>query len=73
MMKMVSEPKECLPVVSYLEDIKTLKGNFLRKKTIYVPRTQNSKVDSLARSVRKQPSFVVHMNASLPVWFTESV
>ena len=29
--------------------------------------------DRLARSVRKQPSFVVHMDADHPFWFTESV
>ena len=40
---------------------------------IYVPRTQNTKADRLARSVRKHPSFVVHMDANHPVWFTESV
>ncbi|KAF3599423.1 hypothetical protein F2Q69_00032718 [Brassica cretica] len=34
---------------------------------------QNSKADSLARSVWKQSSFVVHMDQDLPVWFTESV
>ena len=33
----------------------------------------NSKADSLARSVRKQPSFVVHIDEKLPVWFTKSV
>ena len=32
---------------------------------------QNSRADSLARSVRKQPSFVVHMDQHLPEWFTE--
>ena len=28
--------------------------------------------DSLARSARKQASFVVHMDAELPIRFTES-
>ncbi|WZZ34029.1 hypothetical protein YC2023_017430 [Brassica napus] len=46
---------------------------FFRSEIIYVLRTQNSKADSLARSVRKQPSFVVHMDQDLPVWFTESI
>ena len=27
--------------------------------------------DSLARSARVQPSFVVHMDADQPVWFIE--
>ena len=31
------------------------------------------KADRLAHSVRKQPSFVVHMDADHPAWFTESV
>ena len=31
------------------------------------------KTDSLARSVRKQLSFVVHMDANLPVWFADSI
>ncbi|KAF2531497.1 hypothetical protein F2Q70_00030836 [Brassica cretica] len=26
----------------------------------------------LARSARKQPSFVVHIDAELPIWFRES-
>ncbi|KAL0758593.1 hypothetical protein Bca101_074743 [Brassica carinata] len=34
--------------------------------------TTNAKY-RLARSVRKQLSFVVHMDAYHPVWFTESV
>ena len=50
-----------------------MKGSLFRSKIIYVPMTQNSKADSLAHSVRKQLSFVVHMDADLPVWFTESV
>ncbi|WZZ57222.1 hypothetical protein YC2023_057329 [Brassica napus] len=58
---------------SYLEDIKSLKEVFTRSEIIYVPRTQNSRADSLARSARKQPSFVVHMDQNLPEWFTESV
>ena len=40
---------------------------------IHVPRTKNLKTDSLARSAKKQSSFVVHMDAELPVWFTESI
>nr|VDD24480.1 unnamed protein product [Brassica oleracea] len=51
----------------------TLKESFLRSEIVQVPRTQNTKADSLARSVRKQPSFVVYMDQHLPVWFTESV
>ena len=70
---MVSEPGELPVFVNYLEDIKTLKEGFTRSEIIYVPRTQNSKVDSLACSVRKQPSFVVHMDQEPPEWFTESV
>ena len=38
-----------------------------------MPRTQNTKADSLACSARKQPSFVVHMDQHLPVWFTEYI
>ena len=71
LMKMVSEPEEWLAFATYLEDIKTLKESFTRSEIIYVPRTQNSKADSLARSAKKQPSFVVHMDADHPVWFTE--
>ncbi|KAL0670310.1 hypothetical protein Bca4012_033014 [Brassica carinata] len=57
----------------YLEYIKTLKESFTRSEIIYVPRTQNSKVDSLARSARNQLSFIVYMDSDHPVWFTESV
>ena len=71
--KMVSEPKEWPAFDNYLEDIKLLKRSFLNSETVYVPWTKNQKGDSLARSARKQPSFVIHMDAELPVWFTESV
>ena len=65
LMKMVSEPEEWPVFANYLEDIKTLKEGFTRSEIIYVPMTQNSRADSLARSVRKQPSFVVHMDQDL--------
>ena len=58
---------------SYLEDIKLLKGSFLNSDIVHVPRTANLRADSLARSARKQSFFVVHMDAKLPIWFTESI
>ncbi|KAL0749388.1 hypothetical protein Bca101_031391 [Brassica carinata] len=70
---MVSELEERPAFANYLEDIKNLRESFIRSKIIYVPKTQNSTADSLARSIRKQPSFIVHMDRDLPVWFTESV
>lgn len=73
LVKMVSEPEEWPAFASYLEDIKTLKESFTRSEIIHVPRTQNTKADNLARSVRKQTSFVVHMDQHLPAWFTESI
>ena len=73
LVKMVSEPEEWPAFASYLEDIKSLKESFIRSEIIHVPRTQNTKADNLARSVRKQTSFVVHMDQYLPVWFTESI
>ena len=74
LVKMILEPEEWpAAFASYLEDIKILKEIFLQSEIIYVPRTQNSKADNLARSVRKQLFFVVHMDQDLPVWFTESV
>ena len=72
LVKMVSEPEEWPAFGSYLEDIKLLKGNFLNSDIVHVPRTANLRADSLARSARKQLSFVVHMDAELPIWFTES-
>ncbi|KAL0672595.1 hypothetical protein Bca4012_000575 [Brassica carinata] len=72
LVKMVSEPEEWPTFASYLEDIKVLKRSFNRSEIIHIPMTQNLKADSLARSARKQPSFVVHMDAELPGWFTES-
>ena len=57
---------------SYLEDIKTLKKSFNSSELIHIPQTQKLRADSLARSARKQPSFVVHMNAELLVWFAKS-
>jgi len=73
LVKMVSEPEEWPAFANYLDDIKILKESFSRSELIYVPRTHNSKADSLARSARKQSSFVVHMDEDYPVWFTESV
>ena len=73
LVKMVSEPEEWPAFASYLEDIKILKGSFHSSELIHISRTQNSKADSLARSARRQPSFVVHMDTELPVWFTESI
>ena len=73
LVKIVSEPEEWPAFESYLEDIKMLKTCFLSSEIIHVPRTENQKADSLVRSARKQSSCVVHMDAELPVWFTESV
>uniref|UniRef100_A0A0D3EEV0 RNase H type-1 domain-containing protein n=1 Tax=Brassica oleracea var. oleracea TaxID=109376 RepID=A0A0D3EEV0_BRAOL len=73
LVKMVSEPEEWPAFESYLEDIKLLKGSFLNSDIVHVPRTANLRADSLARSARKQSSFVVHMDAELPIWFTESI
>uniref|UniRef100_A0A0D3BCW7 RNase H type-1 domain-containing protein n=1 Tax=Brassica oleracea var. oleracea TaxID=109376 RepID=A0A0D3BCW7_BRAOL len=53
--------------------LEILKASFLNSKIIHVPRMENSKADNLARNVRKRQPFVVHMDAELPVWFTESV
>ena len=73
LVKMVSEPEELPTFVTYLDDVKILKESFTRSEIIYVPRTQNIKADRLARSVRKQPSFAIHMDTDHLVWFTESV
>lgn len=73
LVKMVSEPEEWPAFASYLEDIFVLKRSFNSSELVHIPRTENNKADSLARSVRKQPSFVVHMDAELPVWITESI
>ena len=59
-------------VYSNLEDIKLLRSSFLNSDIVHVPRTANQKKDNLARSVRHQSSFVVHMYAEFPIWFTES-
>ena len=72
LVKMVSEPEEWPAFEGYLEDIKLLRRSFLNSEIIHVPRTANLKADSLAHSARKQPSFVVNMDAELPLWFTES-
>ena len=73
LVKMVSEPEEWPAFASYLEDIKSLKESFIRSEIIHVPRTQNTKADNLAHSVRKQTSIVVHMDQHLLVWFTGSI
>ena len=66
LVKMVSEPEEWSAFESYLEDIKLLRRSFTNSDIVHVPRTENIKADLLARSARKQPSFVVHMDAELP-------
>ena len=73
LVKMVSESEGWPASVSYLKDIKILQRSFHSSELIHIPRTLNLRADSPARSARKQPSFVVHMNAELPVWFTESI
>ena len=72
LVKMVSEPEEWPSFGSYLEDIKLLRRSFTNSEIVHVPRTENIMADRLARSARIQPSFVVHMDAELPLWFTES-
>lgn len=69
---MVSEPEEWPAFEGYLEDIKLLRRSFLNSEIIHVSRTANLKADNLAHSARKQPSFVIHMDAELPLWFTET-
>ena len=73
LVKMVSQPEELPVFANYLEDLKALKESFFHSEIIYVPRTKNTKAYGLARSVRKQSSFVVYMDQDLSVWFTESV
>ena len=73
LVNMVSELEEWPAFASYLEDIELLRRSFNSSELIHIPRTQNIMVDRLACSARKQTSFVVHMDAELPVWFTESI
>ncbi|KAL0661545.1 hypothetical protein Bca4012_098382 [Brassica carinata] len=74
LVKMVSESEESIRVfASYFENITFLKKSFNSSEIIHIPRTHNSRTDSLARSARKQPSSAVHMDAELPVWFAESI
>ena len=58
-------PEEWPAFESYLHDIKLLKTYFTSSTIIHVPRTENQKADSLARCVRKQSSFVVHMDCGV--------
>nr|VDD00199.1 unnamed protein product [Brassica oleracea] len=65
------------------EEFKTVSGNvcnglfsigsFLNSDIVHIPLTANLRADTLARSARKQSSFVVHMDPELPIWFTESI
>lgn len=73
LVKMVSEPDEWPAFANYLEDIRSLRSSFNTTEIIHVPRTNNKKADSLVRSARKQSSYVVHMDADLLVWLTESI
>lgn len=67
LIKMVSEPEEWPAFESYLEDIRILKGSFNHLKIIHIPRTQNTKTDSLVRRAMQQSFHVVHMDAELPI------
>ncbi|XP_056842907.1 uncharacterized protein LOC130495523 [Raphanus sativus] len=58
---------------SYLEDIRSLKRSFHSSEIIHISRTKNKKADGLARGVRQQMSFTVHMDTERPNWFTESI
>lgn len=69
LVKIVSESEEWPVFESYLEDIKLLRRSFFNSDIVHVPRTENLHADSFARSARKQPSFVVHMDAELAIWF----
>ena len=72
MVKMVYEPAEWPTYESYLEDIWIPRESFNHSMIIHVPRTKNTRVNSLAHSTWRQTSFVVHMDAELPSWFAES-
>ena len=72
LVKIVSEPEEWPVFASYLEDVKNLMRSFNSSELIHIPQTQNTRADSLVYSARNQPSYVVHMDAELPVWFAES-
>jgi len=72
LVKMVSEPEELPAFEAYLEDLKILKDSFHSSQIIHISRTQNKKADSLARGARRQLSFVVHMDAEQPFWFSEA-
>ncbi|CAG7897410.1 unnamed protein product, partial [Brassica rapa] len=71
--KMVLEPEEWPTFESYLEDIMLLKRSFTNSSIVHVPKTENTKANRLARSARIQSSFVIHMDAELPSWFTKSI
>ena len=63
---MISKSEKWSSFTSYLEDINNLKESFFQAD-IYVPKTQNKKANSLARSARKETSFIVHMDQDLLV------
>lgn len=46
-------PKEWPAFENYLENIRSLKRNFTSSEVIFVSRTQNKKMDSLAHSAKK--------------------
>lgn len=70
---MILELEEWFFFASYLEYIKTLREVFLNSDIIHVTRIKNLRTDSLTQNVKIQPSFIVHMNVELPIWFTESI
>ena len=73
LVKMVSSPEDWPAFLNYLDDIKILQESFTHSDIIHITRTLNTKADSLAQNARKQTSFVVYMDAELPVWFAESL
>ena len=73
LVKMVSPAEDWPAFANYLDDIKILQESFTHSDIIHITRTLNTKADSLAQNARKQTSFVVYMDAELPVWFAESL
>lgn len=47
--------------------------SFFSSEIIHIARAHDLTAYSLTRNVRNQPSFVVHMNLEVPVWFIESI
>ncbi|CAA7031758.1 unnamed protein product [Microthlaspi erraticum] len=67
LVKMVSKPTEWPAFEILLDEMEKCRRMFQTFSLTHIPRTENTKVDKLARSARDQPHNVYYINSVPPV------